>query len=428
MRYDISNENCHTTISVLVPVENIKQELEENFDEYQKTASVGGFRPGKVPRSLIKKMFGKQIENAVYAPYIKKAWQNISKENEFDLLTEPKILDVKLEEKNELSFKIEFDVRPEIQINDYNNLPVEKVIYEIGEEDIATAVENIRQRNAMIYTVENEAQDGHYIVADLQELDRTGVPVIGQKIEGQVIYLNKENKEIFEQLKAVKVGDTRRVLLKKQQEKNGLEEKQKPEEKLYNVHIKEIKERKVPDLDDAFAQDVGFDSLEDLKNRVKDDLEIRARDLTQSRFELALEDELIKRTEFDAPSFYVNNYLNAIIQDAKKEKKGKVDETQLLEYYRPIAIRNVRWILVREKLIEQFGLDVTDEEVDTYIASLEAQGAKKEQIKNLKNARGRKKLKNEIQDRKIHEFLAKHADISKVKKSYIKRDDEMSMK
>ncbi|MBN2414100.1 trigger factor [candidate division KSB1 bacterium] len=433
MNYNITKQkNWHTVIDIAVPAEKIKPEMDLNFKTYQKNVKLGGFRKGKVPAPLVKKMFGKQIESDTFQPFISEAWKKVFEENKFEIINEPVVTNIQYAEADGLKFNIEFDVRPDFEVTGYDEMPVEKPVYEIKDKDVADTLSDLQQRNAMIYTVEGEAKEDHFLKVDLQELDSTGIPVIGKKYTDQQIWLSRDNEEITRQLVGIKVGEERKIILTPQQSEQEEESESIPQPQMFLVTVKEIKERKLPKLDDEFAKDLGsFKTLGELKKDIKEKLISQADTESKIQFNNALADELIKRMDIEIPPSMLENYLNAVVKDFKNKNKqsDKINDNQIREYYRTSAIRTIKWILIREKMIEQETISVNDEEVETKIKELESGNEHSQQYaKEIReNEETKQDLKNQLVEDKVYEFLANKAKIKKVKKSLNKNPDEQKV-
>ncbi len=430
MNYNITKQkNWHTIIDIAVPAEKVKPELDLNFKNYQKNVKLGGFRKGMVPEPLVKKMFGKQIESDTFQPFISEAWKKVFEENKFDIINEPVVTNIQYAEAEGLKFNIEFDVRPDFEVAGYDDMPVEKSVYEIKDNDVQDTLSDLQQRNAMIYTVEDEAKEDHFLKVDLQELDNAGIPIIGKKYTDQQIWLSKDNEDLTSQLLGIKVGEERKIVLTPQENEQDEEPASEPQTQIFLVTVKEIKERKLPKLDDEFAKDLGsFKTMAELKKDIKEKLISQADTESKVQFNNALADELIKRMDIEIPPSMLENYLNAVVKDFKDKNKqrDKIDDNQIKEYYRTSAIRTIKWILIREKMIEQEKISVDDEQVEAKIKELESGNENSQQYaKEIReNEETKQDLRNQMVEDKVYEFLAKRAKINKVKKSLRNSSEE----
>jgi trigger factor len=418
VEYHITEQpNWHRVVEFSVPASTVKPQLDEKYADYYKNVRLEGFRKGHVPQALVKKMFGKSIESDIFNAHVREAIDKLFKENEFDYLNTPHVQDLQFDEEKGLTFALHFDVRPEFQVSGFEGMEVERVIFEAGDDDVAHTLQNLQSRQAMIYTVEGEAQYGHFLVADLQEQDPTGVPMVGNKYQNEVIWLHEDRPEISSQLLGAKVGEERKLVLQPPADPQSGET---PEEKHYMVTIKEVKERRLPELDDEFAKDLGaFSTVEELKADILARLRAQAERETHDGFEQALADEFIKQVNIEAPPSMVDNYLAMLVSDVKKNSKESVDEAHVAEHYHPAAVRNVKWYLIRDRLLTQQELSVNDDELEGALAAMSdssEEGAKQaEQIKSKKEERER--FRDSLEDEKVYAFLAKHARVTEVKRS-----------
>lgn len=432
MEYAVEKQdNGHTIVRFSVSSEEIQPKLDEKYKLYQQRVRLEGFRKGKVPKQLIKKMYGKAINGEVFEPYLNEAWEKVFKKDEFDMLGTPKVENVNFDAKEGLTFDIVFDTNPEIELKEYDGLAVERVTFEVTDKQVEQTLKSLQERSAMLYSVDGEAQKGHILEVDLQEVDRTGVPIIGKKQANSQIWLTDDNPAT-EQLLGVKAGEERRVRIVNNEPKSEIIEEQNREpdhEVNYVVKVLGVKERKLPELDDEFAKDMGaFETLQDLQNDIESNLKSRAESEGKDRFRRALADEFIKLNDFQAPPSMVEHYLNEMVKDFKEQNKGKTnfDEQEIRDYYKASAIRNIKWYLLQRKLIEVEDIKVTDEEVEEKIKEIEVSsnnGA--EQAKKIReDPEERKSLADRMLEDKVYDFLASKAQIQDVKKNWNEDESE----
>jgi len=389
-----TQDNGQTVVSFSVSSEEIQPKLDERYKVYQQRVNLEGFRKGKVPKQLIKKMYGKMINSEVMEPYLNEAWKKIFNEDEFEILSTPKVEKVNFEASKGLTFNIVFETNPEIELKGYDDYSVERVTFEVSDDQIEQTLKSFQERNAMLYSVDGEAQKGHILEVDLQELDRTGVPIIGEKQKNSQIWLTDDNPAT-EQLLGVKAGEERRVRIVSNKPKSEIIEEQNQEpvkEDNYLVKVLAVKERKVPELDDEFAKDMGvYETLQELKNDIEKNLKSHAELEGKSLFRRALADEFIKLNDFPAPPSMVEHYLDEMVKDFKEQNKGKSDfnEQEIRNYYKTSAIRNIKWYLLQMKLTEDENISVPDEEIEEKIKEMEE--SENNGAERAKKIRGTKK-------------------------------------
>lgn len=426
MEYSINTaKNWHTIVSVTVTSDDVQAQYDKALKNVQKEAKVEGFRPGKVPVQLVKKWYGEKIASEANELSIQNAWKTVFSENDFEPLNEPEITNFS-PTGGGFTFNIVFDIRPEIEVKGYEGMAVEKIIYDVTEEDVDAAINELRQRNAMLYTVEDEAKMGHFVFADFQEVDAGGLPVIGQKFENQQIFLGENDHELVPQLLGVKAGEERRVSLTVHKQESQIVEQPGPKEvlKLYQVTVKEIKERRVPDLDDEFAKDVGpFETMQQFREEIEKNLKHRAMHDSEHAFEHALADAIIARIEFELPETMIDGYLDELVRNVKERNEdnpNEIDEKKYREIYRDGAIWSLKWHLINNRLRIQESFLVTDDDINAKLEHYAEHGEdgikRAEAIRNDNKAL--QQLKDDIIYDKIYDFLADKATVTEVHKPW----------
>lgn len=400
----------------VIEVEMSPEELEPHFEplyrKYQKNVRLEGFRKGKVPLGLVKKLYGEEIRTQAIDEVIQEVFKDIRDKENLKPVAPAKLEDISYVPEKGLHFKAVVDVVPDFELKQYKGISVEREIYEIGEEDVEEALQGVREQMAVMLPVEEAAKEDHYILADFQEIDVSGVPVIGKKYEDRFFQLsrNNSNKQLTEQLIGVKPGETRRVQISSLREDGSNDRKIE----IYNVKVKEIKEKQLPELDDELAKDFGeFENLEGLKAELRQNLKKRTEADSRRRLRHNIMDEILKENSFDLPESMVNNYLDALVENAKKGASENLNEQELRENYRSNAIWNLRWELIKEKIVERENISVTDEDKRNYIGrTAEERGVDEKLLWNkLNNKETQDRLMDDLLELKVLDFLEKNAKI-----------------
>jgi trigger factor len=415
-------------IEVNVPYENLKPKFEDSYNKYKKTIQLEGFRKGKVPMSLIKKVFGAKIEQEVAENSVSDYLQDIIEEHKIKFHNLEKVESLEFNIEEGLKFKAIVKVEPEIFLKKYKGLTVEKEIYEVTDDDINLSLKNLRERHATMNNIENEAQEGHYIVADLQKTDGAGLPLIGEKFENRYFQIGGDNvdENIKNQLLGVKAGDKRQISLPSPENEESKEE-------FYSVEVKEVKEKIIPELDDDFAKDVGdYDNLDQLKEMIRDNIKKQSQAGDKQKFHNELIDQVIKSNPIDLPDFMIEDFLSAFVKNMKNGQQENVDEKELQERYRADAVWNLKWIHIRDKISEIEEIKIEDSDVDNHIKNL-VENAGDEAIKVRKfyrDKKNRERITRELFDQKVVDFITENSKIKEKTVNYekLKKAQELIQK
>ena len=401
-------------VEVAVPYEEMIPKFDESYLKYKKTIQLEGFRKGKVPVDLIKKVFGVKIEKEVAENSVSDYLEEAVKEKNVKLYDISKLESVNYDRTNGLQFKAIIKTQPEVAVEKYKDLEVEREIYQVTDDDIREVVENLREQHATMTNIEGEAQRDHYIVADIQKTDSTGLPLVGQKYENRYFQLGGEeaDEEFVEQLLGIKPGDTRQITLPVPNPDPISEDEQN---EYYSINVKEVKKKNLPVLDDELAKDIGgYENLEQLKETIRKDLEIQAEENTKQNLSNRIMDEVIKSNPIELPDYMIEHFLDTVIENMKKENREKVDEQELRERYRTDAIWNLKWILIKEKILELENITVDEKEVFDYIEALARKAGKNATLVRGKyrDSKNREQVMHKLQERKVVDLLVDHAKIS----------------
>ena len=413
-------EECATQFDIVIPKETIDKAFEEVYSEIAKAANISGFRPGKAPIDLVRKQYAKDAESEVLKRVIPDSYRTVLDEHKVSPVGMPEITDVKFGEDRILSFKAKVETRPKFKLKDYLGIRIQKKASDIKDEDVAKALENLREMSAKYIAVEGRpAQMGDYIVSDL-ECSVEGKPV-HKKRENLWLFLEKESlvPGLSEKIVGIKPGEEREIeaaFPDKYPDKNIAG---KPA--LYKVKAKEIKERRLPVLDDEFAKDLKRDNLEDLKVVVREELEKKAKINAEVDAENKLLDALADDNVFAVPRSFVKTQMGHMVEDAKANLAGKgfsreeldKKDKDFADKFKNDAERRVRILFILDEIAHAQGIDVSEKEMDEAYKSISAQtGKSEEEVK----AYYRKEdldgsLEEKIRETKTIEFLLKNAEV-----------------
>lgn len=401
-----------------VPYSELEPHFEKSFKKYQKKAQIPGFRKGKAPLSMIKRMYGDLIEQGSLEDAANEVFRDYLEKNDVKPLGEGSLIDINYQPKQLFTFRVKYEVRPDIKIENYKGIEVTKTVYTIDDKMIDEEIEYLRSKHSK-YEEADKALDEEYVVtADISKLDDSGIELIGQQDKGVKIYLNDKqlNKELKEQLENIEFGEERVVMLPS--EETGKTEKFK---------IKALKIEKVifPELNEDFFKHIYHNDEikleEEFRQKVKSDLEGIYNNITDQELRNHIVSEMIKLNDVPVPDILVENVLDSYIEDIKsqnpkRELPGDFDEEEYRKTKRADAILRVKWYLIRDKIIEMENIDVTEEDIQPLIeADSKRYNLPIDKIKGIygKNT----EIKYRVLDDKLMKFLIDNAKIKEVEKS-----------
>ena len=408
------------TLEIEIPTEKVNGEFEKVFREYKNRAKIKGFRPGKAPMEMIKKRFKEAAAKDVLESIVPPAYEEALKQTNLIPVTTPRIIDIEIEPDSPLRFKAEIEIRPEIEVKNYKGIVVTKKELKITDEDVDKNVKILQEKNAVIRPTDRGAKDGDYLLVDLEKL---GGPkgASQEKAENQETILDSKKllTEFYRGLLDVKPGDEKEI--------EAVYPKDHHDTKLagkivnYKVTVKEVKERIPPKLDDDFARSLGeFKDLDDLKEKIREDLEARAEREKERDLKNQLIKEVVQKNSFEVPQTLLNYYLDSVVENFKKSQK-KIEEDKLREQYKELGENRIRWEFLMHQISEKEKIEVTQADIDDFTRKF-AQNYKLELEKAkefLARQKDIKNLKEDILEEKVLDFLLKNAVIREEGKSRI---------
>ena len=413
METNLKEINSYTRqLDITIAWELIQDEYEKEFSRARSSFSMKGFRKGKVPEQIVKKNLGPSIEAHFAEDSINSYYRQALDELKLAPINQASIDNLEFREGLALSFSARFEVNPEIMLPKYQKkFKIKAVRYMAGSEDIEQALTQYQEQHASIKTIESGAETGHFIRGDFNVLDDSGLPIVGSKMENQYIRLGfglfKEDAEkVFI---GAKEGDE--VTVSIQNKENTVK---------YHVKINRVEEQILPDIDDELAKTINenTNTLTELKNVIKDELQASLDNDHKELVRKEIIDYFVQNTKVEAPESMVSLYLEQIKDDLEKRNQP-FDEKQMKENYQSHSEWNIKWYLIKDQIIENEALDISDEELDGKIQDTISKNPKNEtQIKSFyKQSKNKQQLFSKMLIDKLFARLSEFAKVKVVEES-----------
>ena len=413
METNLKEINSYTRqLDITIAWELIQDEYEKEFSRARSSFSMKGFRKGKAPEQIVKKNLGPSIEAHFAEDSINTYYRKALDELKLAPINQASINNLEFKEGLALSFSARFEVNPEITLPKYQKkFKIKAVRYMAGSEDIEQALTQYQEQNASIKTIETGAETGHFIRGDFNVLDDSGLPIVGSKMENQYIRLGfglfKEDAEkVFI---GAKEGDE--VTVSIQNKENTVK---------YHVKINRVEEQILPDIDDELAKTINenTNTLTELKNVIKDELQASLDNDHKELVRKEIIDYFVQNTKVEAPESMVSLYLEQIKDDLEKRNQP-FDEKQMKENYQSHSEWNIKWYLIKDQIIENEALDISDEELDGKIQDTISKNQKNEtQIKSFyKQSKNKQQLFSKMLIDKLFARLSEFAKVKVVEES-----------
>ncbi len=361
-------------LHIEIPEETVTKKLDDSYRELKKNARIKGFRPGKAPVSMLKRLYQDKVHADVAIALIQESLPEAVKEKELNIIGEPDIDPPELKEQEAFTYNATVEVKPELDDLDYGGLTLKKTLYQASQEEIDNQIEMLRKNLAEEQDVAEDrpAAEGDIVhikysstlegepceaFPETDDFKMTiGKPGITKEFDEQLIGLRPGEEKSFEITLPDDYGDA------------GVAGKTVA----FTVTLNSLKEELLPEVNDEMAGKLGqFDSVDQLREEIRRHLQEGYDKRREQEIHEQVFEALLEKSDFDVPETMIRHELDGIIQEIERtyssynlslEMTGQTHES-LREQYRDTAIKQTKRHIILNKIIEQEKLEVTEEEL-----------------------------------------------------------------
>ena len=394
MKIEIEDvDSCNKKIKFVVPHQDYKKEVDKYYQKLGRQVKVPGFRKGKVPASLLEKQFGPDVKKEVLSNLISDRLNQAIAEKELRAIGQPHLLEVNAEEGTDISVSASLEVLPTVDIQDYSGMEMEMKVPRITDEEVDQTIETFRQRKAKTIEITDRPVEEN----DLIKVDFTSKmgdqPFEGGTAQDQAIRVGSGQliEGLDKGMVGMTIGETREIQVKVPEDYQGKEIAGKDVD--FNVTLKGIQVQELPELNDDFARELDtekkYESLEDMKAKVRVELESYERDEAKKSAKKILADKLAEQNPVELPEGLIKEQVKFMSEQANK-KQGKEAahdhghdhnhdhdhnheeevSPELIEKYKEPAVKALREELILDQLSRDLELEVTPEELDQELQNM----------------------------------------------------------
>ena len=416
-------EHNMAKITIEVPCEEFEKAVERAYQKNKNRISIPGFRKGKVPRQMMEKMYGKEVffDDAANM-IIPDAYQKAFEECDEEIVSSPKIDVVQLEAGKPFIFTAEVALKPEVTLGEYKGVEVDKVSAEVTEEEIEEQIQKELEEQSRQVVVEGRpVQDGDLTVIDFEGFV-DGVAFEGGKGENYSLTIGSGSfiPGFEEQLIGKNVDEECEVNVTFPEEYHAADLAGKPA--VFKCKIHEIKEKQVPALDADFADDAGFDSVEEYKEDVKKNLAEKKEKAAKDAKEDAVIDLIVANATMDVPDAMVETAQKQMIDEFAQQLSMQglsldqyfmftgMTKEMMMEQTKPRAEKRLKARLVLEEIAKAEGIEASEEEYEAQLKEM-ADGYKMdmEKVRKMISAYDKKQMMKDLAIKKAIDFVVENA-------------------
>lgn len=402
-------ERWRRTLNVTVPADLVESERSNIAKKLAARIKLPGFRKGHVPKGVLEKRYGAALNQETLDAVIGDAYREALARQSVRPISEGEVQNVRFEPDQDLTFSISFDVQPVFEISRTGGFAVERPSILVDDDQVGQVVERLREQNATwVPAEEGHPEPGNVVSVEIERLEE------GSDAEAQpyefILGHGEAIPDIEEAILSLEVGAVGDFIVKFPDD--FANEEQRGKEQHLRITLTGRRVQDLPEADDAFAESLGeFESMADLRDKLRKDLEKDAKDREEGAIRGQLLDFVVDANPFSVPESMVDRYMASILGNAAELPSEKLAE--LKEKLAPETERAVKRILVIDRIADGQSLRATEAELDERIESIaESAGQTPAQVyASLQRSERMEALEREITETKVFDFLKEQSEI-----------------
>lgn len=420
-------------VNVAFTPERVQEEIDQAYGEISKNANIKGFRPGKVPRKVLESHYGEQMQQQVVETLLREGCEKAILGEEIPAVAAPEIVERgPVESGSAFNFAAEVQVRPHIEPQNYTGLKVQKEIFEpnpkAGEERLQEMLES---RAELQVSERDAAQEGDHVTIDFEgSIDGEAFDQGAAQDYSLQLGSNTFIPGFEEQIVGMQRGQQREIEVTFPEDYGNKElAGQKVQ---FQVTLKEIKEKKQPELNDEFAQGMGQNSVDELRQHLQETYEQNETQRIDEEARERLLDELLKENTFDVPEAMIERQLEQMYQAAAQRLQSQGLSMEMLglnqetfnQRYHEQGEKQVKVRLLLQAIAEKEGIAAADEDMEARIEKVvEQTGLPEDQVRAFFNQEENQEgLKSEIVEEKVMDYLMNQAQVEEVSAATLQQE------
>ncbi len=399
-------------------IELVQDELQPHFDQayakYRAKVELKGFRKGKAPLAMVKKLYGEAIEHEALDEIANTVYHQAMEERNIHPLGRPSMVDMDFKRGERFQFRIEYEVKPPVELKTYKGIAVERLVHTVSDQEVDEEIQQLRKANSTTSPATAVTDDEHIVTADVQELDEAGTPLIGRKSNGVRFYLSDPSlaTEIRDALRSATVGQPVQVSYESTHGDHS-----------HTVRLavtpKTLERVQLPEFDEALVKKVTRDAVtspDAFRTSLRDDLQRYWSERAEAKVADDIASEIVRQHEITVPDAFVEALLDSYIEELRGRSRDRslpagFDEKKYREERRTQAIWQAKWMMIKERIAEVENLTANDEDIDE-LATAEAARAGLDKEKLLPHYKKSEAVRDRVLSGKIMGFLKQHARIA----------------
>lgn len=360
------------TIHVEIPGQKVQEEIETAFSELKKNAKVKGFRPGKAPRAVLERTYGKDLRADVTSRLVQDSFKDAVAETKLKVIALPRIEPPEIKPGEAFAYKAHVEVHPEIADIDVRGMQLKRNLYKVSEHELETQLKLLQKRltKQEPVTEDRPVQEGDFVLVDYQGFEGEAPSAAVQPTENYTMKIGDGSidKSLDDSLVGMRKDEIRKAEVTFPEDYFNKELAGKTV--TFSVTLKEIRQERIPEINDDLAKQVGkYETMAELREAISKNLQSGYDKRSEQELNEQIFSAILAKTEFEVPSILVDMELAGIIEEAEQAfmyrnmtlEEAGLSVEGLKEKYRSTAEKQVRRQLILAKIIDQEKLEVSND-------------------------------------------------------------------
>jgi len=400
-------------ITVAVDAETVNRKLEGKFGQVRRDVQLKGFRRGKAPMGMIKEIYGGDVRAEVAEEVLKETLSGAIEESALKVATRPTLMALDFNEGGGIDYSVKVEILPEIGSIGIDGLKVTEEGTEVTDQEVDELAESLRNAFVEHRPVQREVIKGDRVILDLDKLEDPDNVLEDDHFEDAEVDLANPMtvRELKDELPGMKTGDSKEI------EVNYSNDYPDPsfagKRIRYRATVKEVQERILPEWDDAFAKRTKqAETALELKLRLRDDIKQNKEGRRKRVQRNQIVRQMCERNQLEIPEALVDDYLSAVIEDAKRQQPD-LNEDEARLRYRVTALNTLRWNMIYHHLAEQEKVEISAADTDEFFKrfAAEYQMTPEQAAEALKRSGKMETLQDTVLEEKVLDLLIGRAQV-----------------
>jgi trigger factor len=421
---------CKKHIKVSIPRSEIELKYTESLETLRKEAVVPGFRPGKAPRQLVVKRFRKEVSDQVKSKLLMSSLEQLDQDYHLEPITQPQldVAAIELPDDGPMNFEMDVEVRPQFTLPKYKGLALKRPVKAITDSDLETQLRiHLERHGQIVPKLSGGAEIGDYLTADLVFLGADGRMLTEVKesqfrLEPEMRFDEGAFPGLGARLTGVKPGESRQVEV--EMGSGAQDPKLRGARLRADVRVHDLKQMRLPEVDEAFLNSIGFDSLESLREAIHDALKRRLYSLQRQALRRQVLDQLLQQSPFELPADLVSreetNTVRRLVRELRQEGLTEDDirarEAEIKANAHETTLQSLKEFLLLAKIAEAEQIKPDESDVEQEIEAIaERSGESVRRVRARLEKEGvTDDLTTQILERKVLDYILESSTIEDV--------------